>query len=54
MNLSDITINVSIAETDLFMDMLEVCKDFANDEEIPEHKRKLFVERLVEIGVLRE
>lgn len=48
------TVNVKITETDVFNKLLEVCSDFANDEEIPANKRKQFVDRLLEFGALPE
>lgn len=51
---NDLHIEVKITETEVFQKLLEVYRDFAEDVEIPEHKRKEFIDRVLQAGVMAE
>lgn len=47
-------VTVKIADTELFQNILNLFQEIANDESIPEEKRKHIVDRLLEIGAIKE
>ena len=47
-------VTFKLADTEVFQNMLNLFQEIANDESIPEEKRKCIVDRLLEIGAIKE
>lgn len=52
--MAGLEVTVKIADTEMFHNMLQLFMEIANDEDVPEAKRRYIVDRLLEIGAIKE